>query len=818
MRLNSLRLENFRQHVDTFLEFDSGLTGIIGVNGAGKSTILEAVAWALYGMPAARGTRESIRSIRAAQRAGVRVELDFDLGGHRYRVVRGLTGAELYLDGGTAPIANTLTGVTDVLRRRLGMSLEEFFNTYFTGQKELSVMAAMGPSERAQFLSRVLGYERLRAAQALVRERRKLIVAEAAGVRGAMPDADTVKRMRTDAEAQLAAATTRAAEAGRRREAARRTLEAIGPEWVQAQQQREQLQEAVSELRVAESEHGAAVRDVERLTRDVGELDVARAELESLAVLLAPLGAMQTELRAQDNLCREEGRRQTLSESERSLQDDLARLTDRQARVATAPALEAETVAELERGRQALGEVEAALEARRTEWVRDRQEAETKMDALRQQYTELKQQRDQLAELGAESPCPTCTRPLGATYGTVLEDLDTRLETVMVDGRYYKGRREQLEDTPKEVAALEERRRALAEEATRLERRLAKVQLAVQELGTLAKDVAAKQARLDAVRRDLLAIPTGYDGARHTMLQAEVARLQPLDARAARLSAQIEREAHLRGEHRRAAERLEAATRRVTEGRARRDAIAYSEPRYVDLRQRHEHAGVELRSAELGAASAEAEAESARAMRENALRAQEALDRAQERLDALNQDRRLHDELDRAYTDMRTDLNVQLRPEISEVASRLLSDLTDGRYTELELDEQYNVLVLEEGIPKPVISGGEEDLANLVLRLAISQMIADRAGTSFSLLILDEVFGSLDESRRHNVVDLLRRLHDRFEQVVLITHIDGVREGLDRVITVRYDSERGAAVVQHERPHGGGADEALDDVERGQAA
>ena len=36
------------------------------------------------------------------------------------------------------------------------MSLEEFFNTYFTGQKELSVMAAMGPSERAQFLSRVL--------------------------------------------------------------------------------------------------------------------------------------------------------------------------------------------------------------------------------------------------------------------------------------------------------------------------------------------------------------------------------------------------------------------------------------------------------------------------------------------------------------------------------------------------------------------------------------------------------------------------------------------------------------------------------------
>jgi hypothetical protein len=192
MRLNRLQMTNFRQHTATAIEFDSGLTGIIGQNGSGKSTILEAIAWALYGMPAARGTRESIRSVRAPARSGVRVELDFDLGGHRYRVVRGLTNAELYLDGAETAIANTITGVTDLLRRRLGMSLEEFFNTYFTGQKELSVMATMGPSERAQFLSRVLGYEKLRAAQNLVRDRRKVIAAEIVGVRAVMPDADKV--------------------------------------------------------------------------------------------------------------------------------------------------------------------------------------------------------------------------------------------------------------------------------------------------------------------------------------------------------------------------------------------------------------------------------------------------------------------------------------------------------------------------------------------------------------------------------------------------------------------------------------------------
>ncbi len=104
MRLNSLHLTNFRQHVDTHIDFELGITGIIGPNGSGKSTILEAIAWALYGMPAARGTRDSIRSYRAAPRAQVKVELDFELAGHRYFISRGLNDAELYLDGANALI------------------------------------------------------------------------------------------------------------------------------------------------------------------------------------------------------------------------------------------------------------------------------------------------------------------------------------------------------------------------------------------------------------------------------------------------------------------------------------------------------------------------------------------------------------------------------------------------------------------------------------------------------------------------------------------------------------------------------------------
>jgi len=203
----------------------------------------------------------------------------------------------------------------------------------------------------------------------------------------------------------------------------------------------------------------------------------------------------------------------------------------------------------------------------------------------------------------------------------------------------------------------------------------------------------------------------------------------------------------------------------------------------------------ELQESKVSAARAQEQVSSATAALAAAQEAAEDLKRKVAELEVLQDDRRIHDELDRAFSDLRTDLNFQLRPELSELASAFLSELTDARYAELELDDQYNIVILEDGVPKPVLSGGEEDLANLVLRLAISQMIAERAGQSFSLLILDEVFGSLDEARRFNVVELLRGLHDRFEQVILITHIEPVREGLDRVISVSYDADHGCSVV-----------------------
>ena len=803
MRLNRLRLCNFRQHVDTRIDFEAGITGVIGPNGAGKTTLLEAIAWALYGMPAARGTRESIRSFRAGPRASVKVELDFELSGHRYLVSRGLNSAELYLDGSTAPIATSISAVSDLLRRRLGMSHDEFFNTYFTGQKELGVMSAMGPTERAQFLSRVLGYERLKVAQELVRKRRGAIDAEVKGLRAGMPEPESVRRAASEAAERLIASEARLASAAGGRTRARAGVGEITPKWEAMQRQRDALQAIAGELRVAENEQSSRDRERQRIQQDLDEIARAREELAGLTADLAPLAPLETELRELERASNEEARRRTLAESVRALSEELAAAVARRAKLEPAAAFEAQATTELARAREDLETAQTAFETAHTDWVRDKQEAETKRQALLGQLRDVQKQRDQIIDLGENGTCPICARPLGTHFRSVLEFLDTQAETITVDGKYYRSRMEQLATMPAEIAALDERRRQTFERIGTLERQLATAQARIQELTALVVDIEAKEKRRDSFAVELAAIAVQYDAPRHAAVKAAVDRLTPLAERATRLSALVEREVQLAPERDRVRASLAEIERRIAELGARRDALAFSEESFAMVRDAFERAAAELRTAELAAVAAEADLSAARAAVVQAEQAVASLSRAEAQLAELGRERRLHDELDRAFGDIRTDLNQELRPELSDRASVYIRELTDGRYSELELDEQYNVTVLEDGLPKPVISGGEEDLANLVLRLAISEMIAERAGQSFSLLILDEVFGSLDENRRHNVVDLLRRLQDRFEQVILITHIESVREGLDRVVTLRYDDETGTSVVETELPSGG---------------
>ncbi len=797
MKLTALRLTNFRQHVDSQFVFEAGLIGIIGPNGAGKTTVLEAIAWALYGQAAARGNRDSIRFVRAAPRASVRVELDFELGGHRYRVVRGLNSAEVYLDDGAEPIANSISAVSEMMQRRLGMTRTEFFHTYFTGQKELNVMSTMGAAERGRFLSRVLGYDRLRVAQDLVKGRKQAVSHELTGLRAGMPDHDSVIRTLDDTRQRLIKADQELESATSAHQVARVRLDELSPNWQQMQATRDRFQELAGELRVIDSERSAQLRDVERLTTELTHMTAAKVELQRVLSELSPLSSVPEEFSRFEALLREEGRRQTLTDTLRALREEVTQKEERLAVLTDSSEREEEAIELVERQRRELDDVAGQLEFNRTTWIRDRQDVETKRQALRDQYKELKKERDAFVERGEDALCPTCQRPLGDSFRALLDQLDLQMENVIEDGRYFKQRYEQLEHMPPDLVALQARREELKRAASEAEQRLTRLRSEVAEMSALSRELQTKRTRVVQLQTELDAIPVGYDAAQHARVREQAARLAPLNESATRLTTLLEREPAMLTEQSRArqeCDRLEHAATAVREAQA---SMKFSEQDYVTLRAQQEAASETAQQAEVALARVRSDRANAERAVHVAEKAEGELRRTQARVDELVSERKLHEELDRAYSDLRTDLNYRLRPELSELASAFLSDLTDHRYSELELDDGYNIVVLDEGRPKPVISGGEEDLANLVLRLAISQMIAERSGQALSLLVLDEVFGSLDTVRRINVVGLLRRLQDRFEQVILITHVEeiGVREGLDRVFAVDFDQETGASVV-----------------------
>jgi exonuclease SbcC len=811
MRLHRLRLVNFRLHRDTDIELGPGLTGIIGPNGAGKSTLLEAIAWALYGTDAARGTRDSIRWRRARPRSEVRVELEFGLGPHEYRVARTLYGAELFLDGAAQPMTTSLGEVTDRLTRVLGMSRDEFFNTYFTGQKELAVMAAMKPTERGQFLSKLLGYDKLRLAQELARQRRSALKGELAALEQGRPDPAALRAAREQATVQREEAERQAASQGAAFAEAGAARERHAPAYRELMEVRDRHLALVAERRVSQERVRQAVEVATRLAREHAGAAAAEAEAVRLREQLAGYPALRSELAALEELARDAARRQTL---DAQLAEVTLQREEVERRLAGARAAAAEVLAlaqTLDADKQEQEALEREYEERQNGWVRERQDAESKRQTLLDQYRDLESQKKRIIEAGAEGACPTCGRPLGSEYGSVLELLDAQLEEVRLNGQYFRSRIEQLHQTPVEIAAVDERRRRAREAVERGTQALAVATSSAQQAVELDKQRRRHDERIARLQEERGRLKAGYDAARHDARRAEAANLEPVAARAERLAAEAERAPRLAAE-------LEASETRRAElvealAGLERDlaALRFTEDAFQAAAREMQRLDDGLRRAELDLTLARAELSAATERMRAAERAEADAAARAARVARVQTDLRLHTELDRGLGDLRTDLNQEMRPELAELAGGFLTALTDGRYDEIELDENYRLTVLEHGEPAPVISGGEEDVTNLVLRLAVSQMIAERSGQPLSLLVLDEIFGSLDEARRSHVLELLRGLEGRFPQVVLITHIEGVREAVDRVLRVRYDESTGAAVMEEERgalvlPGGGDAD------------
>ena len=166
MHLNKLVMRNFKKFRRAEVEFQDGLTGIVGSNGAGKSTIVEAIAWALYGNRASSIKRDFIRNAQAGESDPVEIRLAISLGKQELVIYRAMKGKGLMpetfliLDG--QRIAAGTKEVDQRLEEILKISYPDFMKTFYARQKDLDNLLKEGGAGKREYLLKLLGLDEIK--------------------------------------------------------------------------------------------------------------------------------------------------------------------------------------------------------------------------------------------------------------------------------------------------------------------------------------------------------------------------------------------------------------------------------------------------------------------------------------------------------------------------------------------------------------------------------------------------------------------------------------------------------------------------------
>ncbi len=790
MRLKSIELANYRKYAELGpIEFPDGLLGVFGSNGSGKSTLVEAVAWALYGNAAARTDRAEIKRQGAGPLDPCRVILELEHGGSEYRVVREMKGRSLSADAsvtaGQKPLAKTSRETEKYISRLLGMDRESFFTSFFARQKELDALSDLRPAERRKLIIRMLGIDAIDRAIEMMRADTRGLQGRIEALRDSVrPEMVTERREElASLEKEIAELTARLDErraalmqaraaAGAAQQALemvmdkRRQYEELATRYTEtsaqltaAREGEQRLREEIAaltqeksrlpELKLAAKEFdraGAEREEMERLRADAlvaAELDAQReriqARLEEIAVRLSEL----------------EGKRKRREQLEREQESARGRL--------------AET-------RQAMDEA-LASETRATAAV---QHAEERLD-------EHLAQSERWAELGPESTCPTCLRPLGEDFESIVGHFQAE-ET---------GLRQRLEQATTARLAAEETREELKRGLEQVQDELADLQSALAEVQDAAREAESLRAEEDGLRETHQSLnkrlsetgKTAYDRVAHDRLLARIGELAASRDEFVALSGKLERLPALEKQLAETTSRVADLTKTLAGVEAEGKTLAFSHDEFENRRTGNDAAQAAAHQADIATKEAEhhvglAEG-AAGAMRQNLAE----LARQQERLDKDTAEHERLLRLEEIFTRFRTHLIGRIRPALAAKAGDLLRDLTDGRYSQLELDDDYQIYIYDDGEKFGIdrFSGGEKDLANLSLRLAISEQIAETAGDELGFIVLDEIFGSQDPERRDAVMRALARLSNRFRQVIVITHVEEVKDRMQYAVMVTED-------------------------------
>ena len=800
MKLLSLHLTNFRQHADSTITFPpDGLIGLIGSNEAGKSTVLEGILFALYGTVAIRGKLDGLRWHGAPARKQAAVDLVFEVGGVMYRLERTESDATLRLHlfvGDGSIIAQGTKPVNEAIPKLLGMAYAEFAASFLVLQKDVSRIGSMGPTERTALIRKLLGVDKIDDGLKLCRKRKAALAQEMAGIEAGLGPREPVLASSSTALVAVSTALSTVAHATATAETVTSAATDARTALTVSEVVRVRHDALGREIHQEEQAGQRAAAALAGLAKKLQEADAAKGRLDAAAAQLATLPALGAERDALRDARATGDERRTLIVRLEGLREQA-----RQAE-ATATALRAKAIEfdeEVLALRQtAHGQAGSHLGS----LVRARYEALAAAGARatghEHRASELRAQYATVSALGADGACPTCTRVLGSkalqAVLITLHDELTKEAQLAAESRQQQEAWAQAGGDEQAAERAEAQHRAALEQYIEVQRRSRQAATdlitTAARCGDLARDIATSEARI----AELPAIM--FDAERLTAIEWQVRDLEVLDAGLAKDRGLVAGIPDIRVERIGWLASDVVARDEVARLTAERRALAFSQPAHDILVTAAVTCDRAAQDAKIALARAEERLTASRTAYGLAQQRLADYDARADGLEAVKAAHLTHERVDARLAEFRVAIVGTIRPEMEELVSGFVSVLTDGRHEAVSVTEEFAVVAYEGGVECPIVSGGTEDVVALAMRLALSQMIVERAGHPLSLLVLDEVFGALDERRRGAVMALLKMLRQTFMQVLVVSHVAETRDLVDHAIELEYSESAGRTYVK----------------------
>jgi exonuclease SbcC len=769
MRPIKLELEGFTAYRElTVCDFASvELFVLTGPTGSGKSSLIDAMTFALYGSVPRYGNPNLVHPVVSQGKLEARVRFDFAVEGREYTAVRvvrrtkgGASTREARLESQGQTLAGSSDEVTAQVRRILGLDFNQFTTCVVLPQGEFARFLHDTPADRQDLLTKLLGVGVYEKMGNLARIR------EAEAVQKAALHREELERMTDASEESKKAAKARLSEL----ETLSKEIESREPEVDSLRRRAEELENETrkleKEIHLLEgvpmpSDAARISEKLEAARTSSSQARRHRAEAES-----ALEAAEETSSRFPDpaRLRQLQERRDRLSEAER--ESEKAR----------------ETLERCERGR-----LEAAAEEQRAREILEK--ARRKLAA-----------HDLRGHLVKGEPCPVClsvvqtipreARPPALSDAEEAEAKATR-EKVRADSAW--------QETSKTAAFAREKARAITAEIESLEKKLGKFPSTI-DIASELEAIAAAEA-LKERARERLRLARAREQAEEAAVEAlsaeerrEFRRFDEARDRVASLGPPLSNRESLLKAWSELAEwaRRELPRRRESVEKAEQEAKAAEserERKLSEIAASCRRLGIEVSGRprdDVVRALAKAEEETALIVRalERASCLRKAVKKETEEAQvagALGQHLRA--------TGFERWLLEEAFGRLVAGATSILNELSSGQYS-FQYDDRLNFEVVDhrnadERRSARTLSGGETFLASLALALTLAEQTAELAAEGsarIESLFLDEGFGTLDDETLDVVASAIAELGARGRVVGVVTH----QQNLAATIPVQY--------------------------------